>query len=280
MHPEVTQLFNFLPVCNLPLVPTWVLAVVIGVVGGGKLHGLGPSAPGSLTYALTFFMYAAMITSGLFTHCLFRVECGAAPISEGYVMAAMVDASLTACIAISFIFNGLADLRLISDRKFLTLLSMGVTYGGIFFLNFAHLISIGTLYQGSIIIGCSTYLVCQALVLSHRPHLLWPVLYLLGAGASGGISFLLFTEYSCLLCTAFGAWSVEGIWYSGSDLSMLCILGYALVTRERLPTAANSTTSEKPAASARGDSDDSWVPGDMRLSNKVLNGIEKLITRH
>ena len=59
-----------------------MLAVVIGVVGGASLCRLGPSITGSLSYAVTFFLYATMITSGLFVHCLFLVECGAAPPSQ------------------------------------------------------------------------------------------------------------------------------------------------------------------------------------------------------
>lgn len=100
-QPEVTSLFNLFPICNLPrtflfqdqltsyymigdftVVPSWVLAVVIGLVGGSRLHQLGPTVPGSLAYSITFFMYAAMITSGLFVHCLYLVECGAGPPSK------------------------------------------------------------------------------------------------------------------------------------------------------------------------------------------------------
>lgn len=116
------------------VVPSWVLAVVIGIVGGLRLKQLGPSIPGSLTYSFTYFTYAVMITSGLIVHCLFLVECGAAPVTEvqiivhlchsmqqyilqGYIICAYVDASLTACIAISFAFNGLVDLGIIKERK-------------------------------------------------------------------------------------------------------------------------------------------------------------------
>ena len=68
--------------CVYAVVPAWILAVVIGVVGGWRLKQSGPSMLGSFSYSVTFFMYAAMITSGLFVHCLFLVECGAAPATE------------------------------------------------------------------------------------------------------------------------------------------------------------------------------------------------------
>ena len=59
------------------MVPSWLLAVVVGVYFGFKFLALGEHVRGSLFYSLTFFMYSAMITSGLVVHCLFLVECGA-----------------------------------------------------------------------------------------------------------------------------------------------------------------------------------------------------------
>lgn len=67
---------------HVAVVPAWLLAVVIGVGGGNALQRLGPSVTGSFSYSITFFMYAAMITSGLITHSLFLVECGAGPVSQ------------------------------------------------------------------------------------------------------------------------------------------------------------------------------------------------------
>lgn len=66
-----------------------------------------------------------------------------------------------------------------------------------------------TLYNGSIIIGCSIYLLCELVMLVRKKIKMCPVWYLITAGVTGGISFLLFSRYSCLLCTEFGAWSVE-----------------------------------------------------------------------
>ena len=65
------------PSSTLPVVPSWILAVIIGLFSGYKFHSLGPSVVGSISYSITFIMYALMITSGLIVHCLFLVECGA-----------------------------------------------------------------------------------------------------------------------------------------------------------------------------------------------------------
>ena len=144
------------------VVPSWVLAVLIGVVGGVRLSPLGHRSSSSLSYSLTFFLYAIMITSGLFVHCLFLVECEAAAPSkvgrrmrgrqrakeggvvlvclydcicvclslslllplphplflcQAYFSMAILDASLTSCVAVSFIFDGLVDLDLLEQRS-------------------------------------------------------------------------------------------------------------------------------------------------------------------
>lgn len=59
------------------VVPSWILAVIIGLFFGHKFYSLGPSVTGSLCYSISYTMYAVMITSGLIVHCLFLVECGA-----------------------------------------------------------------------------------------------------------------------------------------------------------------------------------------------------------
>ena len=64
------------------VVPSWALAVVIGLFFGHKFYSLGPSVVGSLSYSITYTMYAVMITSGLIVHCLFLVECGAQPTDD------------------------------------------------------------------------------------------------------------------------------------------------------------------------------------------------------
>ena len=101
MQPTVTVLFNQLPICNLSrepqpahagscmlhsslslVLPAWILAVIIGLYGRFKISQLGPSVPGSISYAVTFLMYAVMITSGFIVHSLFLVECGAGQVTQ------------------------------------------------------------------------------------------------------------------------------------------------------------------------------------------------------
>jgi len=45
---------------NATVVPSWLL---------------GPAVLGSLSYSLTYFTYAVMITSGLLVHCILLYEC-------------------------------------------------------------------------------------------------------------------------------------------------------------------------------------------------------------
>ena len=80
--PSNTTLYNLF-MCysfiSYLVVGAWFLAVTIGVVGGSKLWGLGPSVVGSFSYSLIFYTYAVMISSGLVVHSLYLVECGVSP---------------------------------------------------------------------------------------------------------------------------------------------------------------------------------------------------------
>lgn len=96
----------------------WLLAVLVGLSAGSILRRLGPSVTGSLCYPITFFMYAAMITSGVFVHSFFLVECGQEQPNLVYRYISLIDVGLTSCIALSFFFNGLIDLNVMSEREF------------------------------------------------------------------------------------------------------------------------------------------------------------------
>ena len=63
-------------------------------------------------------MYAAMITSGVFVHSFFLVECGQEQPNLVYRYISLIDVGLTSCIALSFFFNGLIDLNVMSEREF------------------------------------------------------------------------------------------------------------------------------------------------------------------
>ena len=108
-------------------------------------------------------------------------------------------------------------------------LLMLASYVTLFYLNFAQIVGvlwveivklvptslpvlsphISTLYEVSIVVGCLTFLLCEVVMLLHRPFKLCPLLYLTSAGVIGGTFFILYAVYNCLLCIIFGAWSVQ-----------------------------------------------------------------------
>jgi hypothetical protein len=49
-----------------------------------------------------------------------------------YLLFAKLDGSLTSCIAVSFVFDGLVDLRIIPERNKYTLLAMLAAYAVVF----------------------------------------------------------------------------------------------------------------------------------------------------
>lgn len=119
------------------MVPSWLLAVALGLLFSIRFASLGPNVTGSVSYAFTFALYGIMITSGLVVHCIYLVECGGEPVSEvrgrwlcvcvciynivgclqGFSVFGKIDCSLTSSIAVSFLLNGLVDLRLIKDSS-------------------------------------------------------------------------------------------------------------------------------------------------------------------
>lgn len=56
------------------VVPSWMLAVLLGVWFSFKFHNLKQHV---WAYSVTYLMYALMITSGLVVHSLFLEECDA-----------------------------------------------------------------------------------------------------------------------------------------------------------------------------------------------------------
>ena len=104
----------------MPVVGAWVLAILIAVIGGNRLSQLGPSVVGSMSYSVTFYTYGVMISSGLIVHSLYLVECGTQDPTNLWMTFLRLDGSLTSCIGISFLFNGLIDLRVISERGLYT----------------------------------------------------------------------------------------------------------------------------------------------------------------
>ncbi len=102
------------------VVGAWLGAVVIALYCGTKLVRLGPSVNGSLSYSLSYFTYGLMISSGLIVHCIYLVECTGGKPKEPWTLFAKLDGSLTSCIAISFLFNGLIDANIIVERHFTT----------------------------------------------------------------------------------------------------------------------------------------------------------------
>ena len=102
------------------VVGSWVIAVFIGLTCGSVLGKFGPSVVGSLSYSLSYYTYAVMITSGLVVHSLYLVKCGNEPPDGVWRVFANIDGSLTSCIAMSFFFNALVDLKVIVERQLLT----------------------------------------------------------------------------------------------------------------------------------------------------------------
>ena len=58
------------------MIPSWVGAVLVGLIAAYYITKLGKTVTGSLCYAITTGTYAFMMTSGFVTHSVYLAECG------------------------------------------------------------------------------------------------------------------------------------------------------------------------------------------------------------
>jgi len=242
--PDVT-----IQICNWPLVPSWMGAFSIGMIGGVVIWRLGPRVVGSRSYAVSYFTYAVMMTSGLVVHCLFTVECenGEQP-GLAYLNWAMLDAILTSTIAASFLFNGLIDMGYISEDSKKSWIALGIVFAAIVVGYYAWG-NFEVMYMGVILVCCGLYLPIQLYrICTSGTFAGWQ--YFMLAGLVGGLSFsvVFLNTLACYFCQIFGPWFAESTWYYGADVSMFFMLKYVLASR---PTGQGV---------ARGDQGPAYAP--------------------
>jgi hypothetical protein len=217
-------------VCNLPLLPTWIGAVAVGIFCGLRILSLGPGVVGSLSYGISFLTYAVMMTSGFVTHSLFLVECKAADPTLPYYVVSIIDGSLSTCIAVSFFFNALVDARVLKERTAFTTAIMAGSYVAVFVLYLLNF-SVFDLYFVGIIVCCGSYVVVQLFLLLSSGCK--GVSRLLLAAVAGGIGLPALTIFACDSCHLLGNGAPETMWYALADVSMFSMFLFVMATRQR-----------------------------------------------
>jgi len=208
------------------LIPTCLLAALVGLYGYRTISSL-TNVKGHTVYALSFLMFACMMTDAMFVHCFVAGE----DTWLAYVLG-LIDVGLTSSIGLSFLFNGLVDVGLMQGNTFPSFMVMFGSYGLIFgawiyALQYHVRNGFLVLYLGVILVGCGTYCVTQlySLVKSGR----WEGSGWLGvAGAAGGVGVLAIFVNTWLCTNVSPYLSGEFVWFLLSDVAMWGILNYYL----------------------------------------------------
>jgi len=234
--------------CNPALGGAWLLAIGVGLIGGWSLLRMGSTAVGARSSAVSFLLFAIMMTSGFVVHSVFLVECGEPLPAERvgmYIAVALFDGILSSVIAMSFFFNGLVDLKVLDESKCHTWVSMILAYAGIA-AAYIQGVNFEIVYVLLIAVGCGGYLLMQLLRMYIQDDARGIGWFLL-AGTAGALTFapVAIPQLSCILCEIFGGWIVEGQWYYGADIVMFLVCKYILATRRLqgysyIPSSASS----------------------------------------
>jgi len=205
--------------CNPALVPAGFIALALGLTLGTLLRRHATNSDSAVldNYSLCFFTFGIMMTSGIFAHCANEGECNG-PDSRYGKLYAIIDSSLTSFVALLFLLNGLADLKVISSdpRAFAEKALCGLAcIIGIYLSSNSPIIILG-FYTLTVVLFCGSYALMQ-LIIIYRTRSFRGFLWLLSAGVFGLVGLMGLDAFYCTLCTDLGGWATEGLWYYLSD---------------------------------------------------------------
>jgi hypothetical protein len=143
-----------------------------------------------------------------------------------------LDVSLTSSIAVSMMFNGLADVRLVNPDSTRTKIAQALFYVSVF-AGYAYNIFydptsyIGVyIYEYLTIFTCGLYVVSELVYIVFQRHFAG-VQYLFIAGVSGAAGLYGMIHYPPWLCVLLTPiFGMSEMWFFLSDLAMLCIFGF------------------------------------------------------
>ncbi|CAF1113373.1 unnamed protein product [Adineta steineri] len=215
---------------NPSILPTCILALMIGLFCSKRISQLPGEFPSRWYYHLTFFLYGIMMSSAGILHCFLNDDTK----SFTSLAVAIIDVGLTSNIAVSFLFCGLCDIQFLNPKSATTRWLLFTTYSIIFILWTFGLTkqwswAFNVLYTGVVSVCCFIYLITQ-LSIKSKHHAL-PALFV--GGLYGAIGLLAGSFGADAVCKSEGPfWSQyfgpEFIWFLFSDISVAFMFLYVI----------------------------------------------------
>ncbi|UJR20559.1 hypothetical protein I4U23_023686 [Adineta vaga] len=228
---------------NPSILPTCMLALLIGLYCSKRIYQLPGKFPVRYYYQLTFFLYGIMMTSAGILHCFLDDKQKLSTLLQStndssmdfiQLIVTIIDVGLTTSIAVSFLFCGLCDIRLLNPQSTVTRCLLFISYFIVFLLWTLGLINqwewtFSVLYLDVIAVCCFIYLITQLCLKSSRHAL--PALFV--GGMYGAIGLLATSFGAEHICASEGPfWSQyfgpEFIWFLFSDMSMAFLFIYVI----------------------------------------------------
>jgi len=235
VHHFIIQMPSVLPAC--------VAAAIIGWTSAYLIRSRFANAKGSTTYFVSFFLFGFMMTDAGLLHCFNQDFPQSIDNSLNWL-----DGCFSSAVALSWLWNGLADSGIINDSKIRPRLAMAASYVLLFWVWYQHywfdrfpqFNITGVLYYLLIAVGCGSYVILEAYtVITEKNfrgvgYLLFAGFFgLLGEGASRNPNA---NDFLCIISPLL---SIELIWCICSDLAMLCVF-FFFALNHSAPTNGSS----------------------------------------
>ncbi|CAF1135393.1 unnamed protein product [Rotaria sp. Silwood1] len=232
---------------NPTLIPTCILALLIGLYCSKKISKLPGKFSTRWLYQLIFFLYGMMMTSAGILHCFLSDPQKLSHILRNndidsslfiQLLFAIIDAGLTTNIAVTFLFCGLCDIKFLNPKSNCTCFLLISSYFIVFILWTLGILNQWSwtflvLYLGVISVCCFIYLLTQ-LCIKPNCHALSA---LICGGIYGAIGLYAATYGAEYICKSEGPfWSQYFgpgfLWFLLSDISMAFIFLYVIRANE------------------------------------------------
>ena len=229
-------------ITEVSLIPTCLLALLIGTYTSNQIKTRFANVKGSWMYAVTFLCFAIMMTDSMLVHCFiprpnikdrfFIVE----------LIVNLINLAGTTSIAVGFFFCGLSDINWINADSIQSKVAFSSSFVAVFIAWYLALINqwknmFLILYGGLVGLFCGIYLIIQLIILARRTvredeqNELKGILYFIACGVSGAVGLGSVFVWRSQICSMMGPVLSPYLgptfsWFILSDVAVYCLFKY------------------------------------------------------